>query len=32
MKDIRLLGVDIDGTEKEYSLSDFKGQKIILYF
>ncbi len=25
-------GLDIDGNEKEFSLNDFKGQKIILYF
>ena len=32
MKEIKLQGIDIDGTEKEYSLNDFKGQKVILYF
>ena len=32
MKDIKLTGIDADGNEKEYSLNDFKGQKIILYF
>ena len=32
MKDIKLQGIDIDGIEKEYSLNDFKGQKVILYF
>ena len=32
MKDIKLQGLDIDGTEKEFSLSDFKGKKVILYF
>ena len=32
MKDIKLQGIDVDGIEKEYSLNDFKGQKIILYF
>ena len=32
MSDIRLQGLDIDGNEKEYSVSDFKGQKVILYF
>lgn len=32
MKDIKLAGLDADGNEKEYSLNDFKGQKIILYF
>ncbi len=32
MKEIKLQGIDVDGIEKEYSLNDFKGQKIILYF
>ena len=32
MKEINLQGIDIDGIEKEYSLNDFKGQKVILYF
>lgn len=32
MFDIKLLGLDIKGNEKEFSLNDFKGQKIILYF
>ena len=32
MKDIKLHGIDVDGIEKEYSLNDFKGQKVILYF
>ena len=32
MKDIKLQGIDIEGAEKEYSLNNFKGQKIILYF
>ena len=32
MKNIKLQGIDIDGIEKEYSLNDFKGQKVILYF
>ena len=32
MKNIKLQGIDVDGIEKEYSLNDFKGQKIILYF
>lgn len=32
MGNIKLQGIDIDGTEKEYSLNDFKGQKVILYF
>lgn len=29
---IKLKGIDETGKEKEYSLSDFKGQKVILYF
>lgn len=29
---IKLQGIDSEGKEKEYSLSDFKGQKVILYF
>ncbi len=29
---IKLSGLDIEGNEKEFSLNDFKGQKIILYF
>ncbi len=32
MSDIKLQGINIDGIEKEYSLNDFKGQKVILYF
>ena len=32
MKEIKLQGIDIDGIEKEYSLNNFKGQKVILYF
>ena len=32
MKNIKLLGIDVDGIEKEYSLNDFKGQTLILYF
>ena len=32
MNNIKLQGIDIDGIEKEYSLNDFKGQKVILYF
>ena len=32
MSNIKLQGIDIDGIEKEYSLNDFKGQKVILYF
>ena len=29
---IKLQGLDIDGSEKEYSLNYFKGQIVILYF
>ena len=32
MNDIKLQGIDVDGIEKEYSLNDFKGQTVILYF
>ena len=32
MNNIKLQGIDVDGKEKEYSLNDFKGQKVILYF
>lgn len=32
MGNIKLQGIDVDGTEKEYSLNGFKGQKVILYF
>ena len=32
MNDIKLQGLDADGIEKEYSLIDFKGQRVILYF
>ena len=32
MFDIKLQGLDIEGIEKEFSLNDFRGQKIILYF
>src|SRR5574344_1686797 len=32
MNDIKLQGIDIDSIEKEFSLNDFKGQKVILYF
>lgn len=32
MNDIKLQGLDADGNEKEFSLNDFKGQKVILYF
>lgn len=30
--DIKLQGIDSEGVEKEYSLSDFRGQKVVLYF
>ncbi len=29
---IKLAGIDENGVEKEFSLSDFKGKKIVLYF
>ena len=32
MNNIKLQGIDVNGIEKEYSLNDFKGQKVILYF
>lgn len=32
MNEIKLQGIDINGIEKEYSLNNFKGQKVILYF
>ena len=32
MNNIKLQGINIDGIENEYSLNDFKGQKVILYF
>ena len=32
MNNIKLQGIDVDSIEKEYSLNDFKGQKVILYF
>lgn len=32
MNNIKLQGIDVDGIEKEYSLNNFRGQKIILYF
>lgn len=32
MNNIKLQGIDADGIEKEYSLNDFKEQKVILYF
>jgi len=32
MNDIKLQGLDTEGNEKEFSLNDFKGQRVILYF
>ncbi len=32
MTEIKLKGLDKDGTEKEYALSDFKGERVVLYF
>ena len=32
MNNIKLQGLDTEGNEKEFSLNDFKGQKVILYF
>ncbi len=32
MQEIKLAGIDANGNEKVFSLSDFKGKKIILYF
>lgn len=32
MSDIKLQGLDAVGIEKEISLNDFKGQRVILYF
>lgn len=32
MNTIKLLGIDPNGIEKEYRLSDFTGRKVILYF
>ena len=29
---IKLQGIDEQGVEKEYSLADFKGNKVVLYF
>ena len=30
--DIELLGINKDGEEKKYSLKDFKGERVVLYF
>jgi peroxiredoxin Q/BCP len=32
VKDFTLLGIDEKGREKKFSLSDFKGNKVLLYF
>ena len=32
MNNIKLQGLDTEGNEKEFSLNDFKGQRVILYF
>ena len=32
MGEVNLAGLDKDGNEKEISLSDFKGRRIVLYF
>lgn len=32
MLNIKLNGLSEDGVEKEYSLSDFKGERVVLYF
>ena len=32
MQTIKLQGLDVEGIEKEYSLNDFKGQRVVLYF
>ena len=32
MLNIKLLGIDKDGNESEYSLKDFAGQRLVLYF
>lgn len=29
---MKLSGLDIDGQEKEFDITDFKGQRVILYF
>lgn len=30
--EIKLQGLDKDGNDNEYTLADFKGQKVVLYF
>ena len=32
MSEIKLQGLDAEGNEKEYSLKDFNGEKVVLYF
>ena len=32
MSSIKLQGIEIEGNEREYSLNDFAGQKVVLYF
>ena len=32
MSKIKLAGLDAEGKEKEFSLSDFKGKRVVLYF
>ena len=32
MNNIKLQGLDVEGKGKEFSLNDFKGQRVILYF
>lgn len=32
IENLKLVGIDAQGNEKEYSLSDFRGEKIVLYF
>ena len=32
MEKIKLTGLDAEGNEKEFSLKDFEGQKLVLYF
>ena len=32
MNNIKLQGLDAEGNEQEFSLNDFKGQRVILYF
>lgn len=32
MTEIKLMGLDKEGIEKEFTLSDFKGETVVLYF